>query len=1130
MLGSLRFWLLVICVAIVLPTTLLGDVTGSILGMVRDPSSAAVGDARVTATNLNTNMVQETTTDLTGAYRFLALPAGQYKVEAALPGFQNFVVTGVVLAVNEQHRIDIELKIGATQQAVAVVADAVQVETVNTQLGQVVDEKRILNLPLNGRGYLDLLGLQPGVAPSSSRSEGPGTVSVNGQRENSNGFLVNGADVAGVGDFEAQISPNLDAVQEFRLITNSFDAEYGRFSGGIMNTITKSGTNRIHGAAFEFLRNDALDARGFFDSGKGVLRKNQFGYAVGGPAIKNKLFWFTDYQGTRQSNGGTASEVNVLSAAERQGQVGVANLAGTVTGQYWAGVLSQRLGRTVTDGQPYSTVFPDGVIPERAFSPAAKGTMGFIPMPNRGEYVFASAAEPTRTRDDMFGQRVDFLHARTGNWSGYYYIDDTDVNNPMGDSSFPGIASASRSRRQQGVLSNTLILGPSAVNEFRLAYAGIIRRSVPATAAPTVDTLGFITGLDTLGINNAGPSGYLAVPYIGLNNFSFGSPGTLNNVQHTYQLGDNFSKVYGRHTLRFGADFRYFQLNRRDGGALLGQFNFNGAETGYDVADYLLGATTSFTQASLQFIDSRSKYGSAYAQDSVRLRPNLMLNFGLRWEMNQPWYDTQDKILTMIPGRQSTQFPNAPKGLVYPGDAGVPRTLAPTRYKNFAPRLGIAYSPSASGGILRKLLGEPGKTSIRAGTGIFYTAIKDQTLFWIIGSAPFGNYWVSPEPTLFEEPYRTRSSGASQGQRFPFNMPIPGSPESKNVDFSPFLPMSSTLGYHNDNKTPYGIHYNFTIQRQLGGSMVASIGYVATLGRKLLSIVENNPADSALCMSLRGAGVQEGTLQCGPYQEDATFTRPDGTQVYGTRPVYGKNFSSGYYEATWASSSYNSFQASLERHAGDATFLLGYTWAKALDNGSFFNDRMNVENHRLSKGLSSFDVTHNFVASYNYALPFDRALRGAPQRLVGGWSVSGITRFATGFPIEIWTSGDRSLRGTAGLDRPDFVGPLTILDNPREGVHRWFATEGFVQQQLGTFGTSNRRFFHGPGWNNWNLSINKETAIRESARIQIRADFFNSFNHTQFGNPSGRYGNSVFGRITSARAPRIMQLGAKLVW
>jgi hypothetical protein len=361
-------------------------------------------------------------------------------------------------------------------------------------------------------------------------------------------------------------------------------------------------------------------------------------------------------------------------------------------------------------------------------------------------------------------------------------------------------------------------------------------------------------------------------------------------------------------------------------------------------------------------------------------------------------------------------------------------------------------------------------------------------------------------------------------------MPIPGSPESKNVDFSPFLPMSSTLGYHNDNKTPYGIHYNLTIQRQLGASMVASIGYVATLGRKLLSIVENNPGDAALCLSLRGAGVMAGTLQCGPNQEDATFTRPDGTLVYGTRPAYGKNFSSGYYEATWASSSYNSFQASLERHAGDATFLLGYTWAKALDNGSFFNDRMNVENHRLSKGLSNFDVTHNFVASYNYALPFQRALPTAPRRLAGGWSVSGITRFATGFPVEIWTSGDRSLRGTAGLDRPDFVGPLTILDNPREGVHRWFATEGFVQEPLGTFGTSNRRFFHGPGWNNWNLSINKETAIRESARIQIRADFFNSFNHTQFGNPSGRYGNSVFGRITSARAPRIMQLGAKLVW
>ena len=301
------FWLLL--AAALLPCFLMADVTGTILGVITDPSSAVVQGVQVKATNVETNQSSETISDATGQYRILALPIGRYKVEATTPGFQAFVETGVVLSVNEQRRVDIVLRVGATQQEVSVNADAVQVETTNTQLGDVIDEKKILGLPLNGRSYIDLLGLQTGVAPASTRNEGPGTVSVNGQRENSNGFLVNGGDVSGAANFEAGVQPNLDAVQEFRLLTNGFDAEYGRFSGGIMNTITKSGTNSIHGTVFEFLRNDALDARGFFDTGKGALKKNQYGYAVGGPAMKNKLFWFTDYQGDRTINGGTASQV-----------------------------------------------------------------------------------------------------------------------------------------------------------------------------------------------------------------------------------------------------------------------------------------------------------------------------------------------------------------------------------------------------------------------------------------------------------------------------------------------------------------------------------------------------------------------------------------------------------------------------------------------------------------------------------------------------------------------------------------------------------------------------------------------------------------------------------------------------
>jgi hypothetical protein len=746
-------------------------------------------------------------------------------VEATFAGFQTFVETGIVLSVNEERRVDVVMRVGATQQEISVNADALQVETTNTQLGEVIDEKKILELPLNGRSYLDLFGLQTGVAPTATRNEGPGTISVNGQRENSNGFLVNGGDVSGAANFEAGVQPNLDAVQEFRLITNGFDAEYGRFSGAIMNTITKSGTNAIHGSVFEFLRNDALDSRGFFDTGKGALRKNQFGYAVGGPALKNKLFWFTDYQGDRQTNGGTASQVQVLSLAERQGDVGVQNLTGTVTGGYWAQVLSQRLGRSVQVGESYSSVFPNGIIPQSAISPAAKGTIGFIPTPNVGDSVFASAAVSTRSVDNKAGQRVDLLNKLTGNWTGYYYFDDYSSVNPYGASSFPtGFESEARNRNQLATLSNTHIFSPTAVNDFRLSYTRIVSRSVPAgIEAPNLADLGFVTGAGTLGINNSGPTGYKALPSIGLNNFSFGDPGTGNAIQNTYQIGDNFSKISGRHTFKVGGEFRYYQMNNRNGGGFVGQFGFTGGETGYDVADYLLGAPSSYSQSTVQVLDGRSRYGGAYAQDSFRIRSNVTLNLGVRWEFSTPWYDTQDKIVSLVPGQQSTQYPTAPRGLVYPGDAGIPNTLAPVRYNNFAPRFGLAYSPAATEGFWGKILGGPGKTSIRLGSGIFYTAIQDQTLYWILGTVPFGEYWGSPAPPTFEEPFRTRATGASQGHPFPYVIPAPGSAAAKNFDYSPYLPLVSTLGYDTHNQLPYAIHYNLTIQRQITGSMVVSV-------------------------------------------------------------------------------------------------------------------------------------------------------------------------------------------------------------------------------------------------------------------------------------------------------------------
>ncbi len=1125
------------------------DVTGTILGNARDSSGAALVGVNVSATNTETNLHVQAVTDAAGEFRFQSLPAGTYKVEATLNGFQKFVTDNIVLSVDQQRRVDIPLKVGSVQESVEVNAAAVQVETTNTQLGTVIDEKNILNLPLNGRSYIDLLSIQAGVAPESAAT---GLISVNGQREASNAFLVNGGDVSEGRTNGAAVIPNLDSVAEFRLITNSFDAEYGRFSGAIMNAITKSGSNGFHGSAFEFLRNSDMDARGFFDQSVAVLKRNQFGYAVGGPALKNRLFWFTDFQGTRQSQGASGSISQLPSANQRNGIFSPSDLSGVVSGPYWAQVLSQRLGYTVTANEPYSSasctsttncVFPNGIIPSSAFSPIAVNLLkNYIPLPNNGANNFIPPSVVSTSSDNKAGQRVDFVNKKTGNWYGYYHFDDSTAFTPgTYGAAFGNFGSSTPRRAQQGVLANTLTIGPSAVNEARVDFTRVASTSNQPTDSPvSLSSLGFVTGPGTLGIINSGPDSWQSVPPISLSgqiNFNFGrvisATGQFNNTWHA---SDSFSKIWRTHAFKFGGDFRYLQINERNIYAPNGNFTFDGSQTGEDVADFLLGASASYVQAAVQVLDSRTKYGAAFAQDSWRVTPNFTLNYGLRWEVSMPWYDTQDKIETIVPGVQSTQLPGAPKGWLVPGDPGlpgggkIPSTLAPTTYNNFAPRLGFAWSPNASGGILGKLLGGPGKTSIRAAAGIYYTAIQDAGLFVEVADAPYGLFWVSESPVLFDQPFKTLSDGSSQTQRFPFNLPIPGSAAIKNLDWSVFLPITGSPGYLPGNKLPYAEHFNFSIQRQLASSTVMTVAYVGTEGHKLFAQYEANPGNAALCLSLRGTGVAPGTTQCGPNQENTTFTLPNGSQVLGTRGPLGPDFGSNTYESTNANSDYNSLQVTVERRAKNLTFLAAYTFSKAMDNASAFST-MNFSNFSLSRALSSFDATHNFVVSYNYSLPYDRNGGAFLRRATEGWSLNGITRFATGFPIAISQTGDRSLTGAGGVDHPDYIGGLVITQDVKDSPnHQYFNKTAFTSEVLGTMGNANQRFFHGPGINNFDAGLQKITKVHESMALQFRAEFFNALGHAQFNNPSGSFTSSAFGQVTSAKAGRIGQMSLKFLW
>jgi hypothetical protein len=1171
--------LLLVLVFLLLPSVIRADVTGSILGVVRDKTQAVVAGARVVATNAETNLTRETVSGPDGTYRLLALPAGPYKLTVTAAGFQQFIAADIDVKVNDQLRIDATLEVGSIQQEVSVEASAVQVQTENTQLGDVIESKKMLALPLNGRSYIDLLGLQAGVAPATAGTIGgdrqvsgmlsAGNVSVNGQRETANAFLVNGGDVSEGRNMGTGLIPNLDSIEEFRLITNSFDAEYGKFSGAVMNAITKSGTNSFHGDAFEFLRNSDMDARGFFDPTKAVLKRNQYGYTAGGPAWKNKLFWFTDYQGTRQTQGASTGIVDLPTPAQRAGQFDPASLSGVVDGTYWAQILTQRLGYGVNVGEVYSTpgctltsdcVFPGGVIPQRAFDKVAVNVMPYIPVPNLDPSagLYANSSQSNTVHDNKIGERVDFVNQTTGNWSWYYHYDDSSVFNALPSASVPGFPSSTPTRAQQIVMSNTKTFGPTVVNEARVSFfRTATRKDQPEGSFASLSSLGFVTGVGTLGIVPSGPPGFpQTVPQMYFNNFGIGVPSlTTDQPNNTWMLTDGLSMVRGAHTLKFGGEFRYLQVNERNVCSPNGTFTFDGTVTGVDFADFLLGAPTSnngFNQCSMQLLDSRTRYGGAYAQDSWKVRPNLTLNLGVRWEVSMPWYDTQGKIETIVPGLQSTQFPTAPTGWVTPGDPGIPSTLAPTHYPNFGPRVGLAYSPDFNDGILKKVFGGPGKTSIRAAFGIYYTSIEDLGLFYEVGDAPFGQYWTSPNGVLLDEPYLTRTNGVSQGQRFPFVFPVPGSPANKTLNYGQYLPINGSPGYDINNRLPYAEHFNLSIQRELSKSTVLTLAYVGTEGHKLIAQYAADPGNAALCMQLNAEGAVDlntglSNPACGPGAEQDTFQLPNGTKVYGTRTSLGPNYcadsipthlcfgNSTSYLANVANSNYNSFQVTVERKAADVTFLAAYTFSKGIDDASALGDWINFENFRLSRGLSTTDVRHNFVASYNWSIPFDRAFGSLPKRLTQGWNVTGITRLSTGFPIAISQSqGDVSLTGDGyWAYQPDVVGKVVTQDPHKpgpNGPNTYFLPDAFTSAALGSTGTANRRFFHGPGIVNTDFGMSKRIPIHESMAIEIRGEFFNIFNRANFNNPSGNFSSSLFGVVTSARDPRIGQVSGKFIW
>jgi hypothetical protein len=1157
---------------ILLFTTLAVAQAGSqstLSGTVADPSGAVIPGARIQARNLASRQVLETTTGDEGQYR-LSIPEGRYDLTSSAPGFENASHQAVEVKGGAAIALSFQMRLASQNEQLSVTVEAPGLETSNSQVGETITAEKMTAVPLNGRSFTDLLAMQAGVVPASSQQPNavvmsgcsttppsgdlnPGNLSVSGQRETSNGFAVNGGTVEEDFNNGTAVVPNLDSIQDFKVLTSSFDAEYGNYSGGQVLVTTKSGGNQLHGSAFEFLRNTALDSRNYFSTERAAYKRNQYGGTLGGPIRKNRAYFFVDYQGTQMTQGQETGNIVVPSAAARTGDLSslLGQLTGSVSTSYWAAQLSNKLGRTVTVGEPYTQVFPNGLIPQSIWSTPAANLMKYIPQPTSGTDVFSSSSQNETLTDNKGAARID-LTTRYGNLSGYYFLDQYSLNNPyptaQGGANVPGFSALSNGRAQLLNLSLVTAIGTKMVNEAHFSYMrdfNVIGKPVGGVG-PSLSSQGFVEGSGTLGIVPLNPS-IEGIENVAFNDFTIGVDVTgEQQVNNTFLWSDNLSRVIGHHTLKFGGSFHLDQVNIQSNSINNGSFVFNGTETGSDFADFLLGVASTYEQGDASPFYIRNKYIGAFAQDSWQARANLVFDYGVRWDVLPPWHEKYNQIQTFVLGEQSVVYPGAPAGIVFPGDPGVPRTLAPTKWDNFAPRLGVSYSPSSSSGLGHLLFGDAGKSSVHAGFGFFYSAFEGLSAGIMSACAPYGyDYDSTSGKPLLNEPFVSATTGLTNGQPFPSPIPAFGaSPSHPNtsVNWSKYLPITGDPAFYYRNTSPYTESYNLSMEREIAAHTFLKLGYIGSQAHHLLVLTSANPGNAALCLSVsQESQVAPGTPTCGPFAEGGVFTRADGTQLQVRGPFNSStngtaNFDAITYQKTIGFSHYNSFEATIRHTSAALDLMAAYTYGRSIDDSSSLAEAVYPMSAGLTRAVSAFDLRHNFVVSYRYALPVARLTRH-DNRWSSGWSLSGITRFSTGLPVTLFNNTDSSLLGSMpnginnnGVDTPEYTpGKLAVNHNPRHQPDG-FNTALFSVPTLGTLGNAPRRFFYGPGIENFDMALQKEIAFREGRQLQLRVEGFNVFNHAQFfgaASVNGNISSAGFGQIVNAMPPRQVQLAAK---
>jgi hypothetical protein len=1039
---------------------LFAQAIGRIGGTVIDSTGAVVPGATVTCANSETGLTRTAESTSAGVFAFAEMPIGQYTVSVKKEGFRSQRTGPVTLVTGQVLDLQLSLQVGDVNQSVEVSAEATMVQTASSSVQASVTRKQMVDLPLNGRNALQLTTLTPGtvitdVGTESGQQDNRG-LAVNGLRATQNNFQLDGAIYTNRFFDSVPTMPNPDTLEEFTVQTSAYSAEYGG-AGALVQLSTRSGTNDFHGTLFEFLRNTDLNARNFFQLKRPPFKLNQFGGTGGGAIRKNKTFFFVSFQDQKQRSAPSPVSITPPTQAQRNGD------------------FSALLPKTViTDPANNNLPFPGNVIPTGRLNPiSVKLASAYLPLPNSGtQWV---GVQNKNIDDTQFLVKIDQMISDRNHLSGRYFYDENNFQRPFNAPT--GFYAANYFRNQTATLVDTHTFSPTFTAAFYFSFGRFARTQVPQ--APGLQSLQDLGQQVPLG------TGVSIFPGIRANISGFVnifSGGALKQDPTSFVWKATGNKTYGGHTINFGFEFERSRINANDYSYTPGDNAFNGQVTGNAMSDFYLGYESTFFQDNGRSFYSRASRPSLYVQDDWKVNRQFTLNLGVRWE---PWLapiDKNNSLVAFVPGVQSTIAPNAPKGLLYPGDQGIVDSVFKHSWKTFAPRVGFAWN-----------VGGDGKTVVRGGYGIFYSFPEGLLYQRTDATQPTDLYLNIPAPPSFTNPY----------QGFPGGDPFPRAhiSPSQFKDYKFILPVSGGA-LDPSSRVGYTQNWNFTIERQLRQDLALSVAYI---GNHALNVMGSRQLNPAL------------------YYPGATVAQENNHRLY---PGIGAmEYASSY---VWGQ--YNSLQVSLTKRVRTGlTLLTNLVWSKTMDNTSSATEGnvgpRNPFNFNLSKGPADFDQAVRFNLSAVYTTPH-LSVTGIKNVLMNDWQLNVITSLYSGLPFTVVSGTDRSISGI-GNDFADQIGDPTRPSGANK-LAQYFNTAAFAPAALGTFGNAGRNNLRGPGFFNVDTSIFKNFNITEKRYLQFRAEAFNIENRANFQNPTSTVSSGTFGKITAANDPRVLQFALKL--